>query len=154
MAIYFFDSSAIAKRYFLEQGHSWIITLCDPVQGHNLYIAQTALVEVVSAICRKAHEQSISIADRDRLISTFRQDSQKAYSIRPVTTTVYISAGNLCRPYRLRAYDAVQFACLLALRDKALVRRAPAPTFVCADNNLINIALTEGLRVENPHNHP
>ncbi len=53
MTTYFFDTSAIVKHYFPEQGHAWIVDLCAPEQGHNLYISQATLVEVVSAMCRK-----------------------------------------------------------------------------------------------------
>ncbi|MBV9706624.1 MAG: type II toxin-antitoxin system VapC family toxin [Chloroflexi bacterium] len=154
MASYFLDTSAIVKRYVPEQGQSLITTLCDPSQDHQLYISQAALVEVVAAICRRVHDRSITVSDRDRLIDAFRSDSQKAYSIQVVTTTIYTSAGNLCRSHRLRAYDAVQLACALRLRDKALLRQGPAPIFVCADNNLTTIATVEGLSVENPNNYP
>ncbi len=154
MATYFLDTSAIAKRYVPERGQEWIVTLCDPAQGHELYISQAALVEVVAAICRRAREQSISMDDRDRLINSFRQDCQNAYDIWQVTTALFITAGDLCRSYRLRAYDAVQLACALGLRDKARVRQARAPIFVCADNNLLTIAAEEGLSVENPNIYP
>jgi len=30
MATYFLDTSAIIKRYILEQGQAWILSLCDP----------------------------------------------------------------------------------------------------------------------------
>ena len=61
MVLYFLDSSAIVKRYFQEPGHEWIETLHDPAQGHGLYIAQAALVEVVASICRKAREQNMPL---------------------------------------------------------------------------------------------
>ena len=93
MASYFLDTSAIVKRYVPEQGQSLITTLCDPTQDHQLYISQAALVEVVAAICRRVHDRSITVSDRDRLIDAFRSDSQKAYSIQVVTTTIYTSAG-------------------------------------------------------------
>src|SRR5207244_1318916 len=102
----------------------------------ELYISQAALVEVVAAMCRRTHEQSMTITDRNRLISTFRQDCNDSFNIWPVTTAIYIFAGDLCRSYKLRAYDAVQLACVLGLRDKALATRAPAPIFVCADTGL------------------
>ena len=54
MSTYFLDTSAVVKRYFVEQGHDWVVDLCDPVQEHRLYISQVALVEVVATICRKA----------------------------------------------------------------------------------------------------
>ena len=90
------------------------------MEGHTLYIAQTALVEVVAAICRKEREQSITIEERDALITLFRQDSKQSYNIWPVTTDLYTSAGDAGRPHHLRAYDAVQLACALALREYAL----------------------------------
>ena len=80
MGSYFLDTSAIVKRYFPEQGHTWVVTLCDPEQAHSLYISQAALVEVVATVCRKAREQSIADEERDALIKRFRQDSQNAYN--------------------------------------------------------------------------
>jgi len=153
MGSYFLDTSAIVKRYFPEPGNAWIVTLCDPTQGHKLYISQAALVEVIAATCRKAREQNIAVNERDILIDRFRQDTQRIYGIRLVTNAVYISAGNLCRSHALRTYDSVQLAGALALRDKALANQAPVPTFVCADINLIKFALAEGLSVENPNNY-
>jgi uncharacterized protein len=154
MTTYFLDTSAIVKRYILEQGHAWILSLCDPAQGHDLYISQAALVEVVATICRRAREQSISMTERDRLIHVFRQDGEESYNIWPVTADLYISAGDLCRSHRLRAYDAVQLACTLALREDTLAHQVSEPIFVCADVGLLDIAAAVGLRVENPNNYP
>jgi predicted nucleic acid-binding protein len=72
MATYFLDTSAIIKRYIFEPGQAWILSLSHLAQGHDLYISQAALIEVVAAICRRAREKSISIAKRDRLITLFR----------------------------------------------------------------------------------
>ncbi len=153
MATYFLDTSAIVKRYILEQGQTWILSLCDPEQGHDLYISQAALVEVVATICRRAREQSINMTERDRLIHVFRQDSEESYNIWPVTTDLYTSAGDLCRSHRLRAYDAVQLACVLALRKYTLANQAPEPILVCADIGLLDIAGSEGLQSENPNTY-
>ena len=154
MAIYFLDTSAIVKRYIAEPGQGWVLSLCDPAQQHDLYISQAALVEVVATVCRRAREQSISLAERDRLIAVFRQDSTASYNIWPVTTQVYEAVGDLCLSHRLRAYDAVQLACALALREYALMNQASLPIFVCADQGLLDIAGAAGLLVENPNNYP
>ena len=151
MATYFLDTSAIVKRYILEQGQAWMLSLCDPAQGHDLYISQAALVEVVATICRRAREKSISMAERDRLITVFRQDSVQGYNIWPVDTGLYNAAGDLCRSHRLRAYDAVQLACVLALRQFALANNALEPIFVRADIGLLDVAGAEGVQVENPN---
>ena len=154
MATYFLDTSAIVKRYILEQGQSLLLDICDPEKGHELYISQAAIVEVVATFCRKRREKILTDDERDELITLFREDTHEEYGLKPVTTDIYIAAGNLCRVHQLRAYDAVQLACVLDLRNETRIKQAPDPIFVCADNNLLAIALTEGLQVENPNNYP
>ena len=155
MATYFFDTSAIVKRYASgELGHASIAALCNPDQGHALFLSQVALVEVVAAICRKAREQGIADAERDRLITRFRRDVRNDYDLWRVTAAVYTAAGNLCRSYRLRAYDAVQLARALGLRERALAHQVPVPIFMCADLNLLAIARQEGLGIQNPDEYP
>jgi predicted nucleic acid-binding protein len=154
MAFYFLDTSAIVKRYVLEPGHVWIATLSDPTTGNDLVIAETAIVEVVATLCRKAREAAITEAERDRLIGEFQNDAASGYVIRNVTRDIYLRAGALCRVYTLRAYDAVQLACALAIHDDALVSGSPSPTFVCADNQLLGFASAEGLSTKNPNDYP
>ena len=59
----------------------------------------------------------------------------------------------MCRTYRLRAYDAMQLAVAIAIREKAVNSKAPLPIFVCADNQIVTIAASEGFDVENPNNY-
>ncbi len=154
MALYFLDSSAIVKRYISESGHTWIVNLCDPIQNHDIQIAQIALVEVVAALCRKAREAAITLTEFDGLIADFRSDTVTSYGVRLITAQIHTYAGDLCRMYRLRAYDAVQLAAVLALRDDALASGVPTPTFVCADADLLGHAASEGLSIENPNYYP
>ena len=158
MALYFLDSSAIVKRYFQEPGHVWIETLHDPAQGHGLYIAQAALVEVVASICRKAREQNMPREERDTIIDDFRQDVQNAYNVWVVDDSQYTAAGDLCRSHQLRAYDAIQLACAMAVREDVFVTHPPdseSPDyiFVSADLGLLTIVRSEGFRSENPNNY-
>ncbi len=153
MALYFLDTSAIVKRYFPEKGHTWVTDLCDLEQEHTLYISQATLVEVVAATCRREREHSITIEERNTIITTFRQDSRDSYEVLPVTTDMYTFAGDLCRSHRLRAYDAVQLACALAIRAAAITNQVPEPIFVCADLGLLAVAAVEGLGIENPNNY-
>ena len=158
MALYFLDSSAIMKRYFQEPGHEWIEMLHDPGQGHGFYIAQASLVEVVASICRKAREQNMPHEERDTIIDDFRRDVQNAYNVWVVDDSLYTAAGDLCRSHQLRAYDAIQLACALAVREDVLVAHPPDSEppdyiFVSADLRLLTIARSEGFRSENPKNY-
>ena len=67
---------------------------------------------------------------------------------------MFEAAGDLCLSHRLRAYNAVQLACALALREYALINQAPLPILVCADRGLLDVAGVEGLQIENPNNYP
>ena len=50
MAVYFFDSSALIKRYINETGTAWVQSLTDAASGHEIYIARVTTVEVVAAV--------------------------------------------------------------------------------------------------------
>ena len=154
MGTYFLDSSVIIKRYVAEKGSAWVMGLCDMAHGHDLYISQIALVEVVRAISIKAQDSYITLTDRDRLVAMFRRDSRISYGILPFTDAVCTFAGDLFRSRRLRSYDAVQLASVLVLHKEALLKPASPPIFVTADLRLIPFATAEGLRIENPENYP
>jgi predicted nucleic acid-binding protein len=154
VSAYFLDTSAIVKRYAPEPGQAWVRSLHNPARGHALFIAQVALAEVVATLCRKERQGVITRAERDTLIDAFHRSRRASYDMVRVTDAVYTAAGNLCRSHNLRAYDAVQLACALAVHVDALARNIPAPTFVCADNDLLVVATAEGLAVVNPNNYP
>ena len=40
MAVYFFDSSALVKRYVQETGTAWVLGICNPTANAPLYIAR------------------------------------------------------------------------------------------------------------------
>ena len=75
-----------------------------------------------------------------------------------VDNALYTAAGDLCRSHRLRAYDAVQLACALAVRQDVFVAQAaehqlPDVLFVSADLALLTIARAEGFNVEDPNTY-
>lgn len=151
MTAYFLDTSAIVKRFATETGHQWIDSLHHSTQQADLFISQAALAEVVAAICQKERQGVIARDERNALIALFRTTRQKTYNTVRVTNAIYQAAGDLCANHRLRAYDAIQLACALTVRDNDpdidLI-------FVCADNALLAVATAEGLITENPNNYP
>ena len=156
MAVYYFDTSALVKRYIAETGHAWIVGPCDPAVANELFIAQISEVEVVATFCRMVRERPrrLTIRSRDRTIDDFRDDLKHQYTITPVTSTICARAANLCRSHPLRAYDAVQLACALAVRDAGVAAGAALPPFVCADVTLAGVAAVEGLAADDPNAHP
>lgn len=160
MAIYFLDLSAVVKRYFPEQGHNWVRILHESVRRSELYISQAAFIEVVASICRKAREQKTPTEIRDAIINTFRRGAWHTYGVRLVDETLYTAAGDLCRSHNLRSYDAIQLACAIAVRtEKEALEFELSESkladfiFVSGDLKLLDIALAEGFKVENPNNY-
>lgn len=60
MAAYFFDSSALVKRYLSEAGSGRVIGLTDPAAGHRIYVSRITGVELVSALVRQARAGNLT----------------------------------------------------------------------------------------------
>jgi len=154
MAVYFFDSSSIVKRYVSETGTAWVTGLLDPATGNHIYVARITGVEVVAAITRRERSGSLSSTDSVIAIAEFRYSFTNNYHIFEVTPQLVDRAMSLAETYALRGYDAVQLAAALAVRDRCVARRIPIPTLISADMDLNAAATAEGLAVDDPNNHP
>ena len=82
MAVYFFDSSALVKRYVAETGSGWVGAVTDPAAGHRIYVANIAGVEVPAAINRRAREGTLNAADAAAGIADFENDLANQYNSR------------------------------------------------------------------------
>ncbi|MBM3238987.1 type II toxin-antitoxin system VapC family toxin [Candidatus Poribacteria bacterium] len=154
MPIYFFDSSALAKRYVAEVGSNWVKSICNPNAQNIIACSNLAEVEVSSAFCRRCREGYITTSERDGLIATLHHDCNVEYYLLNVTNTILNRAIDLLKNYPLRGYDAVQLATALVANQILVSNGLPALTFACADNRLCDAAASEGLTVENPINYP
>ena len=43
MSLYFFDSSALAKRYMPETGSHWVLSLAAPTQRNRIFVADEVI---------------------------------------------------------------------------------------------------------------
>ncbi|HXG64541.1 MAG TPA: type II toxin-antitoxin system VapC family toxin [Blastocatellia bacterium] len=98
MAAYFFDSSAIIKRYVNESGTSWVQNLTDPAARNLIYLASITGVEVVSALTRRARGGSLPLSDAASAIAEFRKDLANDYFELEITSAVIARAMQLQRP--------------------------------------------------------
>ena len=158
MAIYFFDSSALVKRYALEDGRKWVQAITDPVAANPIYIARIAGAETLAAFMKKVRETKILAADAAKFISDFRLDFAHQYQIIEITDPVVARAMTLIEAHKVRGYDGVQLAVALELNDLILstgmsVIGVPALTLVSADDELNQAAASEGLMVDDPRDH-
>lgn len=156
MTSYFLDTSALVKRHVQEAGHQWIVSLCRANTGNTVVIAEAAIAEFIASVCRMARQNPprLNLADRDRIISRFQQLIRRNYVVVQVNRAIYLRAAALCRSHPLRAYDAIQLACALTKRDDDRKAHLPDLTFVCADQELLAVAMAEGLLIADPNQYP
>jgi predicted nucleic acid-binding protein len=158
MAIYFFDTSALVKRYALEDGRLWVQSITDPAAANRIYVARITGAEVIAAIKLKERERHITAADAAKVIADFRYDFVNQYQIIEITDAVVTRAMSLIETHVLKGYDGVQLAAAVEINNLITAigmpaAGVPALTLVAADKQLNTAAVAEGLTVENPYNH-
>jgi len=153
VAVYFFDSSALVKRYAQETGSEWVIATTEPQAGHTLYIARITAVEVVSAITRRRRSGALSETDAATASFDFRYDLSHQYRAVEVTATVIAQAMELVVKQALRGYDAVQLGAALVVHNLRVTLGLPAFVLVSADRELNAAATADGLTVDDPNDH-
>lgn len=154
MAGYFFDSSAIVKRFISETGTNWIIDLMRPSAKNDFAVAHITGVEVVSAITRRHRGKFLTTSQTDKATQRFLRRFNNNFGIVKLNDAIVRNAIYLAQTHILRGYDAVQLASAIELNDTLTKLGHPPFTFISADNNLNSAAQNEGLTVDNPNNHP
>lgn len=153
MTTYYFDASALSKRYVHETGTVWIRTLVDPDAAHILLTARITMVEVYSALARRKREGSVSPADCDIAAQMFATHSTNNYDFVELDLNIVHLARELLNQHPLRAFDAVQLASALVANRVIVTAHCDPLVFLSADDRLNAAAAAEGLLVDNPNTH-
>jgi predicted nucleic acid-binding protein len=147
LALYYLDTSALAKLYVREIGTERLIALANRPAENRLAILALAQLELRSAIRRRGKNGEISAALAAQLLELFTRHVEGRFLTQPVTDFVLDIAATLVDRYALRAYDAAQLAGYAALRASA---GADVPVFVCSDQELLSAAVQEGAPTLDP----
>lgn len=152
MASYFVDTSALVKRYLIEQGTNWLINL---LGGSNaVFVARITHPETASAIHKRVRSKTMGVNTQNRLLTLVNYHFLSQYSIIEINGSICAHAVTLVTGYGLRGYDSVQLGCALQANDLLIQAGASPLTFLSADKNLLAAAAAEGLVVDNPENYP
>lgn len=154
MATYYWDTSALVKRYAQETGSQWVRRLTDPAATHDLYTVRITGPEMVAAVFRKVRMGHLSPLGATKLTNDFHLHWQQQYQIIELTVSVTDLAMTLAETHGLRGYDAVHLAAALTLHDLRQTMNLPSLILVSADLEQVQAALKEGLLVENPNDYP
>jgi hypothetical protein len=146
LASYFFDSSALAKRYHQEEGSAKVEEIFrEP--GRRIIISNLTVVEMRSMIAGKVRSGVLNEAEATRVGDHFKADiAAGTMDVFAVSVFDYRRAEDLLVRYgfghRLRSLDALQLGVALDLRDQGLCN-----TIAAADMTLGEVAAREGLTV-------
>ena len=146
MPLYYFDTSALLKRYIVEDGSAWVRTTFEEPEA-DIVVSQLAIVEGVAALARRARGGAFRPGSVARVVQKLTADFQQQFVVIAVNSDLIDRAVDLARQRALRGYDALQLATALVVRSLV----APeVVTFVTADDELIAAAEREGLPSINP----
>ena len=129
----FLDASALAKRYIEEQGSDRVEAVLAGTDALGLSVL--CLPEVISALCRRRHEESITGAQYNLAKQSLMVDIRDADIIN-LTAAVLGRAIDILENHHLRAMDALHIASALEWE---------AELFVSADSRQIESAPSAGL---------
>jgi hypothetical protein len=153
MAAFYFDTSAITKRYDQREiGSAWVQSLFSDPQTDLYLFSQLVTVEVTSAFYRKWREGKITQLELENMLRTFREAVFRDYWLEPISDSIVQLAVDLIERHPLRAYDAVQLATALSLQAE-LRPSGQVVLFLSADDRLVRAARSEGLQADNPNLH-
>jgi hypothetical protein len=153
MAAYFFDASALVKRYARETGTGWMLSLFRRAAGNRLYVARITGVEVAAALARKRRGAHLTASGAARALQRLRRDLDKRLRIVEITPALLTDGMGLAEKHGLRGYDAVQLAAVLAANNERVRLSLPPLILVAADNELLAASMAEGLTTDDPNNH-
>ncbi len=154
MSVFFFDSSAVTKKYVRETGTAWVINVFRPKSLNRVYVAEIALVEVISALTRRRRGGTLTSTDFTKVSNRFRRNFTANFFKIETNLSVIEQAAALAEQHALRGYDAVQLASAVNLHLRRQKAGLPSLVFISADNALNAAAQAEGLQIDNPNNHP
>lgn len=137
----FADSSALVKLYSDETGSAVVRSVS------SLVVSTLARVEVPAALWRKHRIGEITIEQTRTLVSAFeadlngtRKNPPRFFSV-TVSRSILNDAATLLALHPLRAYDSVQLASALAVKQVD----DEFGGFACFDRTLLDAAAIEGI---------
>ncbi|MEA3396211.1 MAG: type II toxin-antitoxin system VapC family toxin [Chloroflexota bacterium] len=139
---YFFDTSALVKRYHVEAGSDKVDEVFDDEEGVFL-ISELTIVELASALQRKQNRGEVTATDVDNALALFAASVLRDLIVVGFSSGFIQQARTLVLEHNLRTLDALQLTAVLEFESLA-------PVFVCADDRLADAAEAIGFTVLNP----
>lgn len=139
MSYVFFDTSALVKRYYPEEGTK---TVDDIIEDSDVSVVITTLsvVAAASAFRRKYNRGEIDRGRVDALLASFFTEALEDFLLVPLDDVPLGDSLGLVLEDDLRTLDSTQLAAALSLAEEF-----PSLRFVCADRDLTDVGNESGL---------
>ena len=149
MGQYFFDTSALVKRYRSEQGTDVVDGLFADAES-SFVISRLGIIETISALALKVRVGELEFSEYGIARKRFLGDvSQGTLKVVRLLVAHYRGAERLIDRYatlrRFRTLDALQLSTAFDLWQHGVI-----DVFVCADQALCEIAALENIATLNP----
>jgi predicted nucleic acid-binding protein len=144
--LYFFDSSALSKRFHWEQG-SPLVNQIFTSAGNSIFTSRLAVVELTSIAAIRVRTGTMTVEQADDSLRTVAESiGSRRYITEQLLDVDLVSAQPLlarhAREHRLRTLDALPLAPALHRRESSGMDR-----FVTDDKTLASVATLEGFEV-------
>lgn len=139
METYFFDTSALVKRYHEERGTERVDEILDEEET-DILITSLTIIETVSAFRRKYNRGDVSESEMNQLMSVFFREALDDFVIVPLEESLLTFSFDLVLEDDLRTLDSLQLSAGLSLDAEV-----EGLQFVTADDDLAGIAREHGL---------
>ncbi|WP_455371674.1 type II toxin-antitoxin system VapC family toxin [Petrachloros mirabilis] len=144
MPYYYFDSTALVKRYSMERG-TRIVNKLMVKRGKVAIIPTWTVTELYSSFCNRAQQGEVTRDDCYSVIHKFEKESaQGLFQFISPTMETYLATKELAMEYpALRTLQVMHLALALEMKPLRL-------TIVSADVPLLAASKTAGLHIINP----
>ncbi len=140
--IYYFDTSALVKRYHWEKGTERVDSIIE--SKNDIYFSTLAIAEIISVLTRLKNSNIISKKQYERITNVFFYDLEHRYVPVPLDDSQIVNAIKLIEKYNLRTLDALHLSVALEVKEIGEC------TFVSSDKKLWDAAAHEGFGILNP----
>ena len=136
----FFDTSALIKKYIIEDGSKKVDELMN--KAESIIVSVITEIEVYSTFKRLLIEKAINEIDYKTLLNEF--DIDYPYFTHIIFDNLITSnAKLLIDKYQLKTLDSIQLGTALLLKDEI-------DYFIVCDSKLVKAGKKEGLKIINP----
>lgn len=142
---YFFDTSALVKRYHEEGGTDTVDEILDRDET-DILISSLTVIESVSAFRRKYNRGDVSESEMEQLIAAFFREALDEFVILPMEESLLNFSFELVLEDDLRTLDSLQLSVGLSLAQDV-----DDLVFVTADEALADVGDRHDLDTVVPH---